>query len=716
MSVLVSVKQSDDRVYTTERLAMLILSVLIGVIGGFLAVGYFYLVKLIRWLFTDQKLHVAALDHRYYIVLIPVIGGFFIGLLNYFFTSDARSTYGVPGVIEAIGLRGGRIRNRIVAARALAAAICIGAGGAAGKQGSIVQMGLEVGFTLGRWLRLSEHNIKLLVNCGVAALIGANYNTPLGGAIFVFEVIMGEFNLAYFSLVVTSSATAALIYRSFLGNLPKFTAPSYYFKSPDELLWYVLLGALCGILGIIYVKVVFISEEVFKGIRSRLPGMWQLSIPVLGGLALGLISFFVPLSFGRGTKGIDMVLSGQQLLPHLMILLILLKLLSISITMGAWSTGGGYRAGLFTGAMLGCTMGVVFHHLAPVFTSPPATYALVGMAGVFGGFAQAPLTGIVMMSEMTKDYHLFIPLTITSVVAAYTSRSVATETLYTGKLIRRGLDVFNARRADILKGLLVRNAMVTSMDVLSGSMTLKEAYRTVISTAYKSFPVLGKNEELIGVINQDQIKQAIKDGNTHYRLDELSLNQVFIYTWDTLREAARKIDLHRVNLLPVVDEKNPGRIVGILTRSDIIRAYNRDLEQVARQPKTLLSKKYKHFQTGGDITVTDLENRLRYHDQPYTMEPEAVLLENPYAASPAIRLPLISDSLSSELAMAADKPRMSSTLAARSGAYRRLTAAMGKILQWMRENLVLDLETSTNMAATEISLRYLREENVRGRL
>ncbi|OAT87046.1 chloride channel protein [Desulfotomaculum copahuensis] len=581
-------KTIAGRVSSSDQPLLLGLSVLIGLTGGLLAVGYYHLVRFLRWLFTDQGSHTFSIFHSAYlntgyIILVPVAGGLIIGLLNYYFTSDARSSYGVPGVIEAIGLRGGRIRPRVVAARSLAAAVCIGAGGAAGKQGSIVQMGLEIGAMIGQKLHLSEQKIKLLVICGVAALVGANYNTPLGGAILVFEVIMGEFNLNYFSLVVISSATAAVVYRGFVGNVAKFTAPAFVFKSPDELLWYVLLGLLCGVLGVLYVKVVFKSEAVFKELRGHLKGKWQLLIPVLGGLAMGLISYAVPLSFGRGTKGIDLVLTGKLMIPSLMILLLILKLFSVALTMGAWSTGGGYRAGLFTGAMLGGAMGIAIHHLTPGFTSPAATYALVGMAGAFGGFAQAPLTGIVMMSEMTKDFHLIIPLAITSVVAAYTSRALSAETLYTAKLIQRGLDVANARRSDILKNLLVKDAMVCSVDTLPYNMTVRDAFTAMVFKPYEGFPVLGETGALLGMITINDVRRLLREGKAQAPLIDVAARQlVTISPRDTLQDAARKIDRYGVNRLPVVDDDNPGRLLGIVGRNDLIRAYNQDIERVAR--------------------------------------------------------------------------------------------------------------------------------------
>lgn len=590
-----------SRVQSWDQAMLLGMSTLVGLIGGLLAVGYYHLVKFLRWFFNDLGSHSYSFLHNGYVIAIPVGAGLLIGLLNYYFTSDARSSYGLPGVIEAIGLRGGRIRPRIVVARSLAAAVCVGGGGAAGKQGSIVQMGLEVGSVIGEKLGLSEQRLKLMVICGVAAMIGANYNSPLGGAILVFEVIMGEFNLSHFSLVMISSSTAALVYRSLVDNAAKFTAPAYTFKNIDELPIYVLLGILCGLLGVLYMKIVFQSEAVSKKLRSRLTGKKQLVIPMLGGLVMGLITYMVPLAYGRGTQGIDQLLTGKMMLPSLMILLLVLKLCTVALTMGTWGTGGGYRAGLFTGAMLGGALGVSMHYLTGGATSPSATYALVGMAGAFGGFAQAPLTGIVMMSEMTKDYHLIIPLAITSVIAAYTSRMLTKETLYTAKLIQRGLDVANARRSDILKNLLIKDFVVTQVETLPYNMNVRDAYTLVAAKPYHGFPVVDEHGSVLGITNTNDIRRMLRRGpNQSLVLDVMTKEIVTISIRDTLQDAIRRIHRNDTNRLLVVDDTHPGKLVGIITLSDIIGAYDRDIEMVAGT--VLAGKGEKNMDINSHIT------------------------------------------------------------------------------------------------------------------
>ncbi|MBE3588548.1 MAG: chloride channel protein [Thermoanaerobacteraceae bacterium] len=573
-------KKLTSRVRSLDQPVLFSLSVFIGIAGGLTAAGYTHLIKLLRWLFTGYGNPHLFTSPNIYLILLPPAGGLLIGLMNYYLARVAHNSYGIPGVIEVISLQGKRNPPRIVAVKSLAAAICIGAGGSAGKQASIAQMGLEIGATIGEKLSLPAEKVKLLVMCGVAAVIGAAYNAPLGGAIFVFEIIAGQFNFNHFSLVTVSSAVAAAVYRGIMGDGAKFAAPLYTFQHPAELPWFILLGLLCGAAGVLYFKLAFQAEALFNALRRRLRGKRQLLIPVLAGLAMGLTFYAVPLSFGRGTAGIKMAINGELADPALMILLLVLKLCGVTLTMGAWSTGAGFRAGLFVGAMLGGTFGLFIHHLAPQSTSPAAVYALVGMAGVFSGFAQAPLTAVVMMSEMTRNFQLIIPLAITSVVAACFSRVLSTETLYTARLIQRGLDVINARRPDILKSLSVREAMVAPAESLPGNMTVREAYEVILHKPHDSYPVIEHNGVIAGIITRENIARLLQEGRSRTRLVDVAVRHpVTLSPGDSLQEAACQLARYGVNHLPVVDAGN--RPVGMITSKDIIRAYNRDIERAA---------------------------------------------------------------------------------------------------------------------------------------
>jgi CIC family chloride channel protein len=571
-------------VRVAEQSSLVLLATAVGVGAGALMVGYYHLVRALRFLFTGEPglatlrgKAVLALPHSAYVIPAAVVGGLLIGILNHYFTPDARSSFGIPGVIEAIALRGGWIRPRVVAARAMTAALCIGCGGAAGKQAAIAQMGLVLGAALGRWLRLREHTVRLLIMCAVAAVIASNYNAPLGGALLVFEVIFVELNIGYLSLVLLSSVIATAIYRAFVGNVAKFPAPQYTLPSVSELWFFILLGVLCGLVGFLYIKVVKHSAELFaRWSPMRLP----LLKPAIGGALIGLTAYLVPLSFGRGTTGIDLALTGQ-LLPGMMLLLLVLKFFTVALTVGAWQTGGGYRAGLCIGALVGGTLGHTLHQLLPGVTSGSGPYALVGMGAFFAAVAQAPLTAIVMVSEMTKNVHLVLPLTVSAVVATGLSRLLSFETIYTARLIARGLDVANARRPDILRNLLVRDAMTPEPVTLAADLTIHEAYRSVADRPHELYPVLDHMGRLQGVVTAAELQDALSAGRLYDSVGQVASRPVVATTADTLQDALRHMSRHGVKRLPVVAAGDPYHVVGMLTLTDVVRAYTADLQRAA---------------------------------------------------------------------------------------------------------------------------------------
>lgn len=584
------------RLFSTEQFQLILLANLIGVAAGFLVVFYRQLVDFLRIVAVDlipRALHLPPGHGDYitaaqgsYVILIPVVGGALIGLLNYFFTRDARSSYGVPGVMEALTMRGGQIRLRTVAARALAAAITIGAGGAAGKQGSIAQLGLELANVIRRIFRLGEKKLRILAMGGVAAMLAANYNTPLAGIVMVFEVIIGEFNPSYLGLIAIPVVIADFIYTSIIGNNPKFPAPSLPPGSLEQLPLYLLVGVATGLLGLIYIKVIVNSEYFFNRVFA---GTNYFLRPVLGGLGIGIVVFLVPLAFGRGTQGIDLALSASaQLLPSVMLLLIVLKLVNIAFTVGAWSTGGGFRAGLFLGTMLGAVMGTLFHHLLPSVATNVPSYALIGMGGLFAAAAQAPFTAIIFAVELTRNYGAILPVAATCATAAYVSRAFSDESIFTARFIRRGLDVENARREDILRNILVRHAMTKEVSTLPAHLTVKEALARADQGNYTGYPLVDDTGRLAGIVTVKDLRQALREGrDSHPVIGTLKRQPVVITERETLRDAMIRLNEHDIKRLPVVSPEDPHRLVGLLTMRDIMHAYNQDLARAANRNRLL---------------------------------------------------------------------------------------------------------------------------------
>ncbi|HUW64530.1 MAG TPA: chloride channel protein [Spirochaetia bacterium] len=590
-----------QRFLSSDQPQLILLANIVGVIAGFLAILYSVLIRFLRDFFVTDGKTILSFAHGYYIILIPVIGGGAIGLLNYYFTRDARSSYGVPGVMESLTMRGGQIRLRTVAARSLAAAICIGCGGAAGKQGSIVQMGLELANMVRRFFKVGEKKLRILAMCGVAAMVAANYNTPLAGIVMVFEVIIGEFNPSYLGLIAIPVVVANFIFTAVMGNGAKFPAPVFQAGSLIQLPFYLLIGVATGLLGLVYIKVIINSEVFFQRLFA---GTNYFLRPLIGGLGIGIVVFLVPLAFGRGTTGIDLVLAGN-LIPSTMLLLIVLKLVNISFTVGAWSTGGGFRAGLFLGTMVGGSMGYLFHNLFPSITNTPASYALIGMGGLFAAAAQAPFTAILFATELTKNYAVILPVAAACATSAYVSRAFSDESIFTARLVRQGLDVENARREDILRNILVRDAMVRDVATLPADLNVKEAFRLANQGAYSGYPVVNGQGRLAGIVTLKTLRNALKEGLHNQPVADVSPQQLAVITGrDTLRDAMIRLNEHDIKRLPVVSREDPHQLVGILTMADIMHAYNEDLAKVAGRNRLLAAARAKQKRAGAEGEVS----------------------------------------------------------------------------------------------------------------
>ncbi|MDA8335774.1 MAG: chloride channel protein [Peptococcaceae bacterium] len=582
-----------QRFWASGQPQLILLANVVGVLAGFLAILYTDLIRFLRTFFIDYGAKALSFAHGYYIILVPLAGGAVIGILNYFFTRDARSSYGVPGVMEALTMRGGQIRLRTVAARSLAAAVSIGCGGAAGKQGSIVQMGLEVASLVRRFFKVGEQKLRILAMCGVAAMVSANYNTPLAGIIMVFEVIIGEFNPSYLGLVAIPVVVATFIFTSVMGDAAKFPAPQFHPATLVQLPLYLTVGVATGFLGLIYIKVIINSESMFNRFFA---GTNYFLRPLAGGLGIGFVVYLVPLAFGRGTQGIDMVFANN-LLPSVMLLLILLKLVDIIFTVGAWSTGGGFRAGLFLGTMLGGSMGYGFQKLFPAVVtgaSAPSAYALAGMGGLFAAAAQAPFTAIMFATELTNNHMLLIPIAAACATSAYISRAFSDETIFTARLVRQGLDVENARREDILRNILVRHAMLRDVATLPANLTVREAFRRANMGNFTGYPLVDQAGRLSGIVTVKGLRNALRDGLPNNPVTDATPRQLAVITErETLRDAMIRLNEHNIKRLPVVSPEDPHHMVGLLTMGDIMRAYNEDLARAANRNRLLAAARAK---------------------------------------------------------------------------------------------------------------------------
>ncbi len=548
---------------------MVLLAILVGIGGGYGAVVFRWLIAGAHQIYFDGMRSVLPWLGRYYVILVPAAGGLLVGPLVYFLAREAKG-HGVPEVMLSVMHQGGRIRPRVSVVKALASAICIGSGGSVGREGPIVQIGSGLGSTLGQVLKLSEARIRVLVACGAAAGISATFNAPIAGVLFALEVILRDFSVRAFAMVVLSSVASVVICHIYLGDHPAFViAQPYTLVSAWELPLYFLLGLMAGAVGRAFIWAVYKVEDVFDGWRFP-----EYAKPVVGGLLVGTIGVWYPQVFGVGYETIDGALAGKVAVA-LLWTLIVAKLAATSLTLGSGGSGGVFAPSLFLGAMLGGAFGDVVHAAYPTVTAAGGAYALVGMGAVFAGAAHAPMTAIIILFEMTGDYRIIGPLMTATVVSSLLSELLSRDSVYTVKLTRRGVDVVGAR-PDLLDTLPVGQGMTTEFESVLPETPITEVMESFVRGEVPSLPVVDEEGRLVGIVSRSDAEEAVLSGEAESTAGEaMTPNPVTCYADESLTVALQRLSSQDVAALPVVDPGQGDRLVGMLRRRDVIAAYQR---------------------------------------------------------------------------------------------------------------------------------------------
>ncbi len=560
-------------VYLVERfsippaLVLLIVAVVIGTATGYGAVFFIWLLGLIQHLAEQVRSDMGILG----MFLALGTGGALGSPLIVYLASEARG-HGVPEVMMAIAVKGGRIRPRVVVVKAVASALTIGTGGSAGREGPIVQIGSALGSTLGQLLGFSEERIKILVAAGAASGIAATFNAPIAGVIFALEVILGEFSTGYFGIVVISSVSASVVSRAYLGNAPAFMVPAYGLSSPFELFLYLIVGILSALTAVLFIKMLYTAEDLFE--KWRIP---EVSKPVIGMLLTGVVALAYPQVLGPGLHFIgEAIAENMSLSLSLLAPLALAKLVATSMTLGAGNSGGVFAPALFSGAAVGGSLGLIFHQMFPHLFINPGAYALVGMAATFAGAAHAPITAILIVFEMSNDYRLILPLMLATVISTLLSQYIHKESIYTLKLARRGIIIRHGRDIDVMEAVTVEQAMQRNPATIPADLPVRELGRKFAEIHAHGAPVVDENGNLVGIVALADYEQALKrpDVAKLKVRDIMSRDLVVTYPDETLWQALRKLGIRDVSRLPVVSRQDPRKLIGVVRRRDIIRAYN----------------------------------------------------------------------------------------------------------------------------------------------
>jgi len=567
-------RQLHDNLRRTEHIYMVLVSVAIGLLGGFGAVGFRLLIRILNNVYWRQGEY--TIDYLYSLpvwwkILVPSLGGLIVGFIIHLFAAEAKG-HGVPEVIEAVALRSGRIRPRVVAAKLFASGICIASGGSVGREGPIVQIGSALGSTIGQWLKIDEQRLRTLVGCGAAAGIAATFNAPVAGALFAVEIILGDFGVSQFSPIVVSSVAATVVSQRFLGDFPAFQVPPYSLVDANELFAYAALGILAGFVAIAFVRTLYGVEDLFDKIHIYPPIKG-----LVGGAMIGTIGIWAPQIFGVGYEAINQALTGR-LIWSFMLLLVVVKILAVSVTIGSGGSGGIFAPSLFIGAMLGGAVGTVMNTIWPLSTGGPGAYALVGMGAVVGAATQAPITSILIIFELMNDYKIMLPLMISCILATLLATRLQDASIYTLKLQRRGIDISRGRALNVLQHVLVREQMRSELACVSPDDDLAVLVSKLLDHPGDTVFVTDEVGRLRGLVTADEIRPVMADAASLGGLviaDDVMVANGFpaVAPDDSLADAMKFLGTHRGEV-PVVEN---GQLLGVIRPEDVIARYNTEI-------------------------------------------------------------------------------------------------------------------------------------------
>ncbi|HKJ00659.1 MAG TPA: chloride channel protein [bacterium] len=567
-----------ERFQSHEYVFSLAVAMVVGVLTGLAAVVLRYLIVSIQWAsaflpeWSLTALGVAAVG----IVAAPIVGGLVVGPIITFLAPEAKG-HGVPEVMSAVILKGGFIRPRVAAVKAVASAITIGSGGSVGREGPIIQIGSSVGATLGYVLHTPPRLMRTYVACGAAGGIAAAFNAPIAGALFAVEVILGDFGFVRLAPIVTSSVMATVVARSILGDLLAFQVPHLSLMHPVELSFYVGVGLACGLAAVAFIYALDYLEDVFDKHMPRVPNWVK---PGIGGIGVGLMGLMLPQTFGLGYSTMDGALHSQ-LAVGLLVLLVFGKLFATSITLASGGSGGIFAPSLFMGSMVGGTVGWVANQFLPELTAPSGAYALVGMGAMVGAATHAPITAIVIIFEMTNDYKIILPLMISVIIAVLTASALCRESIYTEKLRRLGIDYDTGPEVNVLRRSTVRDIMREQFDQVPQDLPFNFLYDQLLQTARAYLPVVDEGGSLLGLVSRDVAHSFGRDRSDLTDVvvarDLADSEYPFLMPSDRLDQAMQRFNESDMRELYVVEDMVDRRVVGMVHKGDLMDVYHREM-------------------------------------------------------------------------------------------------------------------------------------------
>ena len=530
-------------------------------------------------------------DREWLIIFVPALGGLIAGLIIEYWSKEAKGA-GVPIVMEAVAFNEARLSAKKGIAKGVASAVCIGTGMSLGRVGPMVVISSTVGSEIGQRTGKTVDETRTIVGCGAASAITTAFNAPLGGVLFAIELILAELRTKSFIPIVVAAVIATTVGRSLTGDVAAFDSiPSYKLGSPVEYPFYIILGLITGFAASIFIKLLSLVEVNIEKLDI-------IPVPMrtcLGGLFVGIIALSFPHILGNGfdvtsdlisldsengelIKGdsfdkIDIESSISGLIIFI-ISIMALKIIATSVSIGSGGSGGIFTPSLFIGAAIGAGMGLVLYDMDII--GHPGAFALVGMAAFVASTTRATLTAIVLLFEMTASYEIILPLMLSCVVADAVCYVFSENSIYTSKLARRGINIDLGAGQDLMKMIRVKEAMSNEVMTIKPDKPLEIALQMIEDTGHMSLPVVNDDGKLYGIITWTDIHTAALNHERHLTVEDYCVTDLItVNPEDTLDRALDCLGAREISHLPVVNKRQKDTLIGIITKGDIIKAYNK---------------------------------------------------------------------------------------------------------------------------------------------
>src|ERR1700733_3985813 len=565
-----------------------LLAAAVGIIAGLIAYALYDLIGLFTnlayyhiWSFHFRSPENTTLGP--WIIVIPVAGGLIIGVMAKY-GSDKIKGHGIPEAMEAGLLSRSRIESKVAILKPLSAAIAIGTGGPFGAEGPIIQTGGAFGSIIGQIISTTASERKVLLAAGAGAGMAATFNTPIAGVILAIELLFFEFRARSFIPLVVASTLATSTRYLLLGQHSMFQMGQVDYGLPVGLPFYLLLGVLCGIAAIGFTKLLYFVEDQFE--RLPISDFWH---PAIGALGLGIIGFFVPRVLGVGYDTISDILNNHLAL-RLLILIAICKALALVISLGSGTSGGLLAPMFMSSAAMGGVFAIGVNAVIPGAHLSPGAFALVAMAAVFGAASRATFAFIVFAFEITRDYNAILPLMLGCVIADLIALRYLKTSIMTEKLARRGLHVPGEYEASVLPPVRLSELMRTDVhpfaaDTSVASLAARISRSENGLTLSQGLPIADKDGLLAGVVTQGDLLRAL-EGDPEGRatvLEAGSVPPIVAYPDELVQDALHRMVRSNIGRLPVVSRNDPQQMVGYFDRSDLLKAWTKQVEDEGLQ-------------------------------------------------------------------------------------------------------------------------------------